>query len=90
MGYSFEDKEDILVVRLQERFDITQVKEFTAGLCCRPGRRLVLDMKDLTGFDMAALQVLWAVRREYAALEINWPSDGQVVERLELLGFKTN
>jgi len=90
MGYSFENKEDCLVVQLLDRFDITQVEEFTADLCSRPDRRLVLDMKNLTGLDMAALQVLWAVRKDYADLEIIWPGDSQVVERLELLGFKTN
>jgi len=90
MGYSFDNQEDRLVVQLPDRFDITRVKEFTADLCCRPERQLVLDMKNLTGLDMAALQVLWAMRQASTGLEIIWPRDSQVVERLELLGFKTN
>jgi len=90
MGYSFKNKEDRLAVQLLDRFDITQVEEFTADLCSRPDRRLVLDMKNLTGLDMAALQVLWAMRQAYTGLEIIWPCDSQVVERLELLEFKTN
>lgn len=90
MGYSFDNQEDRLAVQLLDRFDITQVKEFTADICCRPERHLVLDMKNLTGLDMAALQVLWAMRQAYTGLEIIWPRDSQVVERLELLGFKTN
>ncbi|MBF7084202.1 STAS domain-containing protein [Desulfallas sp. Bu1-1] len=90
MGYSFINQEGYLVVQLQDLFNITQVKEFTADLCSRPERHLVLDMSNLTGLDMAALQVLWAIRQAYTGLEIIWPGDRQVVERLELLGFKTN
>jgi len=90
MGYSFKNNEDRLVVQLLDRFDITQVKEFTAEICRRSEQHLVLDMENLTGFDMAALQILWAMRQAYNDLEIIWPRDDRVMERLKLLGFKVN
>ena len=86
MPVHLEVNESSILIRMEGDINITGAAELKKHLleALAPGKRLLADLERSTELDVAALQLLWAARREALRTGVGFTLTGCVPEDLSI------